>query len=82
MTKLKPATQKVLAYMINHGSITGQDAIIQLHMTEVRSRICEIKNAGYPVDYVWESHKTEDGSKGRHKRFFLKENIHEQETLS
>ena len=70
---LKPCAQKVLAFIINHGSITGQDAIQRLHMTEVRSRISELKKAGYPIDYVWERHKNDDGSYGRHKRFFIKE---------
>lgn len=70
---LKPCTQKVLAYIINHGSITGMEAILHLHMTEVRSRVSELGKAGYPIDYVWEQHKNDDGNYGRHKRYFLKE---------
>jgi len=71
--KLKPTAEKVLAYMINHGSITGTEAILRLHMTELRSRISELKNAGFPIEYKWEPHKNEDGTSGRHKRYFLED---------
>lgn len=73
MTRLKPAAQKALLYMIRHGSITVQDAIQHLHMTELRSRISELKKAGFAIGDVWEEHKDADGSTGHHKRYFLKE---------
>ena len=69
--KLKPAALNVLGYMINHGSITGQDAIRDLHMTELRSRISELKKAGYPIAAVYETGKTADGEKVRYKRYRL-----------
>lgn len=69
--KLKQSALNVLGYIINHGSITGQEAIRELHMTELRSRISELKRAGYPIADVWEQHKNTDGTKGRHKRYRL-----------
>ena len=72
-TDLKPSAQRVLAYMINNGSITGTDAIMRLHTTELRSRISELKKVGYPISYKWEPHKNEDGTCGRHKRYFLED---------
>ena len=71
--KLKPSAQRVLAYIINHGSITGQEAINNLHTTELRSRISELKKAGYSIVDNYEPHKNEDGSTGRHKRYRLEE---------
>lgn len=69
--KLKPAALNVLGYMINHGSITGQDAIRDLHITELRSRVSELRRAGYPVIGVYESAKTAGGEKVRYKRYRL-----------
>ena len=69
--KLKPAALNVLGYMINHGSITGQDAIRDLHMTELWSRVSELRRAGYPVVGVYETGKRADGEKTRYKRYRL-----------
>lgn len=71
--KLKPTAEKVLAYMINNGSITGTDALYRLHMTELRSRISELKKAGFPISDKWEPHKNEDGTSGKHKRYYLED---------
>ena len=70
-TDLKPSAQKVLAYMINNGSITGQQAIAELHMTELRSRISEIQRAGFPVKKEWESFKNKFGETVRFVRYSL-----------
>lgn len=67
---LKPAALNVLGYMIIHGSITGQDAIRDLHMTELRSRVSELRRAGIPVVGVYETAKTDTGTV-RFKRYRL-----------
>ncbi len=72
-TDLKPSAQRVLAYMINNGSITVREGQIHLRTTEVRSRVSELKKAGFPITEKWEIHKNEDGSTGRHKRFYLED---------
>ena len=68
--KLKPAAQNVLGYIINHGSITGQDAIRDLHMTELRSRVSELRRAGYTIRSSYETAKTDTGTV-RFKRYRL-----------
>ena len=69
--KLKPCTAEVLGFIIYNGSITGQDAIRALHMTELRSRISELKKAGYPIVGQYETKKNEDGTMTRYKRYRL-----------
>lgn len=71
--KLKPTAQRVLAYMINHGSITVREGQIHLHTTEVRSRISELKKVGYPITEKWESAMLEDGTMFRFKRYYLED---------
>ena len=68
---LKPSAQGVLAYIINNGSITGQDAIQHLHTTELRSRISEIRRAGFPIVSEYETAKRADGEAVRYKRYRL-----------
>ncbi|MBO7669056.1 MAG: hypothetical protein J6S60_00570 [Oscillospiraceae bacterium] len=69
--KLKPAALNVLRYIINHGSITGQDAIAHLHQTELRSRISELRRAGFPIVSEYESGKNDFGGTVRYKRYRL-----------
>ena len=69
--KLKPCGDDVLAYLMEHGSITVREGQEALGITEVRSRISELKAAGFHIDYVWETGKSRRGAPVRHKRWFL-----------
>ena len=67
---LRPDAQDILAYIINHGSITVDEAKRMLHTTEARSRIAELRKAGYPIRDYYE--RGNDGK--RYKRYFLEGN--------
>ena len=62
-TDLKPSAQRVLAFLMEHGSITTQQASRELGMTELRSRISEIVRAGFPIRKEWENSKNKFGEK-------------------
>lgn len=70
-TDLKPSAQRVLAYMSEHGSITGQQAINDLGMTELRSRISEIMRAGFPIRKEWQNSKNKFGETVSFVRYSL-----------
>lgn len=70
-TDLKPSAQRVLAYMINNGSITGHQAITDLGMTELRSRISEISRAGFPIKKEWQNSKNKFGETVSFVRYSL-----------
>ena len=70
-TDLKPSAQRVLAYMSEHGSITGQQAINDLGMTELRSRISEIMRAGFPIKKEWQNSKNKFGETVSFVRYSL-----------
>jgi len=70
-TDLKPSAQRVLQYMIDYGSITGHQAITDLGMTELRSRISEIMRAGFPIRKEWENAKNKFGETVSFVRYSL-----------
>ena len=70
-TDLKQSAQRVLAYMSEHGSITGQQAINDLGMTELRSRISEIMRAGFPIKKEWQNSKNKFGETVSFVRYSL-----------
>jgi len=70
-TDLKPSAQRVLQYMIDYGSITGQQAINDLGMTELRSRISEITRAGFPIRKEWQNTRNKFGERISFVRYSL-----------
>ena len=70
-TDLKPSAQRVLQYMIDYGSITGQQAINDLGMTELRSRISEITRAGFPIKKEWQNTRNKFGERISFVRYSL-----------
>ena len=70
-TDLKPSAQRVLDYMIDHGSITGRQAIAELGQTELRSRISELSRAGYNIRKEWQTSCNKFGEKVTHVRYSL-----------
>ena len=72
-TDLKPSAQRVLQYMIDYGSITGQQAISDLGMTELRSRISEISRAGFPIKKEWQNTRNKFGERISFVRYSLED---------
>lgn len=70
-TDLKPSAQRVLQYMIDFGSITGHQAIADLGMTELRSRISEIMRAGFPIKKEWQNSTNKFGERISYVRYSL-----------
>ena len=70
---LKPSAQRVLQYMMDFGSITGHQAISDLGMTELRSRISEITRAGFPIRKEWQTSKNKFGETVSFVRYSLAE---------
>lgn len=69
---------RVLVYMLEHGSITGIQAIHDLHTTELRKRVSELRQNGIPVKDEWLDVTRADGVKTRVKRYFLLYEVMEQ----
>ncbi len=68
---LKPDAQRILAYLIEHGSATPDEISDNLHTSEGRKRLSEIRQAGVPLRWEWEKGFRADGTPCRYKRHYL-----------
>lgn len=68
------ATQRelILEYIAEFGSITPLEAMRDLGIYRLASRICDLKKLGYPVVSKWEAVNTRRGTKTHIKRYSLK----------
>lgn len=65
---------KVLKYMKEYGSITSLEAMKDLGVSRLASRINELRNEGIEIDDVYLESKNRFGEKVRYKKYFLKDN--------
>ena len=63
----------VLQYIKDYGSITSYQAYIDLGITQLATRIKELKQEGYNFTYEIEAKKNRYGKKVRFKRYILEE---------
>lgn len=66
-------TQRILDYMKRFGSITSLDAVKNLGVMRLASRICDLKKEGYEIIYTIEKGKNRYGDITYFKRYMLAE---------
>ena len=66
---LKPTAQRVLDYLMYTGPATVREMQDALGMTEIRSRISDIKKAGYKIARVFERGENRFGEPVRFARY-------------
>lgn len=72
MTNSKPKqTERVLQYMQDFGSITQRDAINDLGVYRLASRISELKRDGYAISRKMETVQNRYGESSTIARYFL-----------
>ena len=65
--------QMVLQYIKDFGSITSYQAYIDLGITQLATRIKELKEQGYIFNYTWVTKKNRYGKPVRFKEYKLME---------
>lgn len=65
--------QRVIDYIKQFGSITSLDAYKDLGITQLATRIKELKEEGYVFKTKWETGKNRFGDRTDYKRYFLEE---------
>ena len=65
--------QRIINYIKKFGSITSKDAYNDLGITQLATRIKELKERGYKFKTNWESSKNRYGEKVDFKRYYLAE---------
>lgn len=63
--------QRIINYIREFGSITSLEAYKDLGITQLATRIKELKELGYEFETKWESSKNRYGEKVDFKRYFL-----------
>lgn len=63
--------QMVLQYIHEHGSITSYEAYIDLGITQLATRIKELKEEGYQFSYTWITKKNRYDKPIRFKKYKL-----------
>ena len=72
--KKKPTQKdKVLDYMIKYGSITQRDALIDLSVMRLASRIAELKKDGYNIESEREKGVNKNGDTVFYARYRVEE---------
>lgn len=62
---------RIINYMLEFGSITCKECDREIGTTELRRRICDIKDRGYEIGNVWETGENRMGVPTRYKRYFI-----------
>lgn len=62
---------KALDYLLEHGSITSNEAREKLDIYSPPARIFELRQAGYLLNTVWDNWTSEHGIKHRIARYVL-----------
>lgn len=71
--------KRIIEYMKTHKGITVGECRDKIGTTELRRRICDLKDKGYEIKAVWEEGPNSNGTTSRYCRYFL---IKEPDLLS
>ena len=66
-------TERILKYINDFGSITSLQAMQDLGVMRLASRITDLKQAGYEIDSEYVHSKNRYGEPIKYKRYYLKE---------
>jgi len=70
MTKITQC-ERIIKYMQDFGSISSLEAMRDLGVMRLASRITDLKDSGYIIDSRFESRKNRYGQAVSYKRYFL-----------
>jgi hypothetical protein len=65
--------RRVLNYMRTHNGITSYEAITEISVNRLASRICDMKKMGYDITSKWVDGVNKYGERWRAKRYWLVE---------
>lgn len=63
--------ERILDYMDHFGSITPMDAIFDLGITKLATRIGELRKLGVPIESETVEGKNRYGGQARYKRYWM-----------
>ena len=63
--------KRIVEYMKTHKGITCKECERDIGTTELRRRICDLREKGYNITEIWEEGVNRVGVKTRFKRYYL-----------
>ena len=82
MTNINPTQcNRVLAYIEKHGSITQLEALMELGVMRLASRISNLRKSGYEIDCEWVEVTNRFGEKCRIKSYSLAKEVKSNDDL-
>lgn len=74
---MKTQKEKIIEHIEKYGSITSFEAYMDLGITQLATRISELKEKGYEFETEWITKKNKDGAVVSFKKYYLadKENL-------
>lgn len=69
--------QRIINYIREFGSITSLDAYKDLGITQLATRVKELKEQGYEFETKWENSKNRYGERVDYKRYYLADMVAE-----
>lgn len=76
---MKTQKEKIIEHINKFGSITSYEAYIDLGITQLATRISELKEQGYGFVDEWITKKNRDGAVVSFKKYMLKQEKMEME---
>ena len=70
---MKTQKEKILEHIKKYGSITSYEAFIDLGITQLATRIKELKGLGYEFTDEWITKKNRDGAVVTFKKYMLQD---------
>lgn len=70
---MKNQKEKIIEHIKKNGSITSYEAYMDLGITQLATRISELKEQGYEFETEWITKKKQSGVIVSFKKYYLKE---------
>lgn len=68
---MKTQKEKIIEHIKKYGSITSFEAYMDLGITQLATRISELKEKGYEFETEWITKKNKDGAVVSFKKYYL-----------
>lgn len=68
---MKTQKEKIIEHIEKYGSITSFEAYMDLGITQLATRISELKEKGYEFETEWITKKNKDGAVVSFKKYYL-----------
>lgn len=63
---------QLLAYLEEHGSVTGRECLDDLGIMNYKGRVCDLRKLGHNIERKWEYGTNRYGRRVKYARYYLR----------